>query len=220
MDPIAGNETSCALYVRCLLCGFIGRVRCLLLSGESGVKYHRREEEIRERAARIKLLILDVDGVLTDGGLIWHADSQESKVFHVHDGHGIRLVQRGGIEVALLTGRTSHVVSSRAKDLGIQLVFQGSRNKLTDYEAMLRQRQLDDRDVAYVGDDLVDLPVFRRVGLAVAVADAEPYIHAHCHLTTERGGGKGAVRELCDYLLQVQDKWEEVTARYLGDSGG
>jgi 3-deoxy-D-manno-octulosonate 8-phosphate phosphatase (KDO 8-P phosphatase) len=184
------------------------------------LKYHRSEAEIKERAARVKLLILDVDGVLTDGGLIWNADGQESKAFHVHDGHGIRLVQRSGIEVALLTGRSSQVVSLRAKDLGIKLVVQGSRNKLTDYEEMLKQRQLDDRDVAYVGDDLVDVPVFRRVGLAVAVAEAAAYVHAQCHLSTENGGGKGAVREVCDLLLQTQGKWEEVTTPYLGDTTG
>jgi 3-deoxy-D-manno-octulosonate 8-phosphate phosphatase (KDO 8-P phosphatase) len=182
------------------------------------VKYHESEEEIRERAIRIKLLILDVDGVLTDGGLIWHADGKESKIFHVHDGHGIRLVQRAGIEVALLTGRSSQVVAHRAKDLGIKLVAQGSRNKLTDYEEMLRQRQLDDLDVAYVGDDLVDIPVFKRVGLAVAVAGSATYVNSHCHVTTQNQGGQGAVREICDFLLQAQGKWEEVTTPYMGDS--
>jgi 3-deoxy-D-manno-octulosonate 8-phosphate phosphatase (KDO 8-P phosphatase) len=178
------------------------------------LKYHKSEEEVRERAARIRLLILDVDGVLTDGGLILHADGQESKVFHVHDGHGIRLLLRGGIEVALLTGRRSQVVVDRAKDLGISLVVQGSRNKLGDYEKMLHQRRLDDQDVAYVADDLVDVPVLRRVGLAVAVADASTHIRDYCHVSTIRQGGKGAVREVCDFLLQTQGKWEEVTAPY------
>jgi 3-deoxy-D-manno-octulosonate 8-phosphate phosphatase (KDO 8-P phosphatase) len=120
------------------------------------VKYRRSEAEVKERAARIRLLILDVDGVLTDGSLILHADGQESKVFHVHDGHGIRLLLRAGIEVALLTGRSSQVVADRAKDLGIESVVQGSRNKLSDYEKIVQQRRLDDRDVAYVADDLVD----------------------------------------------------------------
>ena len=178
------------------------------------MKYHKSEEEVRERAARIRLLILDVDGVLTDGGLILHADGQESKVFHVHDGHGIRLLLRGGIEVALLTGRRSQVVVDRAKDLGIKLVVQGSRNKLGDYEKMLQQRRLDDQDVAYVADDLVDVPVLRRAGLAVAVADASTHIRDYCHASTIRQGGKGAVREVCDFLLQTQGKWEEVTAPY------
>ena len=184
------------------------------------MNYHKSEEEVRARAARIRLLILDVDGVLTDGGLVLHADGQESKVFHVHDGHGIPLLLRGGIEVALLTGRSSQVVSDRAKDLGIKLVVQGSRNKLTDYEKMLQHRRLNDQDVAYVADDLVDVPVLRRAGLAVAVADASVHIRDYCHASTIRKGGKGAVREVCDFLLQAQGKWEEVTAPYFDDAIG
>ena len=184
------------------------------------MKFQRSEGQVRERAAQVKLLILDVDGVLTDGGLIWHADNQESKVFHVHDGHGIRLVQRAGIEVGLLTGRSSQVVAHRAEDLGIKLIVQGSRDKLSDYKVMLRQRQLDDLDVAYVGDDLVDVPVFKRVGLAVAVADAPAYVNSHCHIITQNPGGRGAVREICDFLLVTQGKWEEVTAPYLTDATG
>lgn len=184
------------------------------------MKYRRSEAEIKERAARIRLLILDVDGVLTDGSLILHADGQESKVFHVHDGHGIRLLLRAGIEVALLTGRSSQVVADRAKDLGIESVVQGSRNKLSDYEKMVQQRRLDDRDVAYVADDLVDIPVLRRAGLAVAVADASAHIRAYCHACTISKGGKGAVREVCDFLLQTQGKWEAVTASYFDDSSG
>lgn len=182
------------------------------------VKYHKSEAEITERAARIKLLVLDVDGVLTDGGLIWRADGQESKVFHVHDGHGIRLVQRAGIEVALLTGRSSQVVTLRAKDLGIELVVQGSRDKLSDYEEILQQRQFEDQDVAYVGDDLVDIPVLKRVGLAVAVASATPLVHVCCHASTQKAGGRGAVREVCDLLLVAQDKWEKIIGPYLGDA--
>jgi len=178
------------------------------------VQFLRGEEEVRERAARIRLLVLDVDGVLTDGGLIWHADGQESKVFHVDDGHGIRLLQRAGIEVALLTGRRSQVVDHRARDLGITLVVQGSRNKLADYEEILRLRELDNQSVAYVGDDLVDIPVFRRVGLALAVADGASHIRPYCHASTLRKGGRGAVREVCEFLLQVQRKWEEMTAVY------
>ena len=172
------------------------------------------EEEVRERAARIKLLVLDVDGVLTDGGLVWHVDGQESKVFHVHDGHGIRLLQRAGIEVALLTGRRLQVVDHRARDLGIKLVVQGSRNKLADYEEILKLRELDDQSVAYVGDDLVDVPLLRRVGLAIMVADGAPHIRPYCHGSTVGKGGRGAVREVCEFLLQAQGKWEEITAVY------
>ena len=180
------------------------------------MKYHKSEEEIRKRAVKIKLLILDVDGVLTDGTLIWHDDGREGKAFHVHDGHGIRLMQRAGIEVALLTGRESKVVDRRAKDLGIDLVVQGSRNKVTDYEKILKKRQLKDLEVAYVGDDIVDVPVLKRVGLAVAVANATAHVHSYCHATTKREGGKGAVREICDFLLRAKGRWNEVTLPYLG----
>jgi 3-deoxy-D-manno-octulosonate 8-phosphate phosphatase (KDO 8-P phosphatase) len=183
------------------------------------VKYHKSEEEVRNRAVQIKLLLLDVDGVLTDGTLIWHSDGRESKVFHVHDGHGIRLLQRAGVEVAFLTGRSSEVVAHRAKDLGIELVVQGSRNKLADYEQILAKRRVEDREVAYVGDDIVDVPVFKRVGLAVAVADATAPVHSYCHVATKSEGGKGAVREVCDFLLQAKGRWEEVTAPYLGLGG-
>jgi 3-deoxy-D-manno-octulosonate 8-phosphate phosphatase (KDO 8-P phosphatase) len=160
-------------------------------------------------------MILDVDGVLTDGTLVFHDDGGDSKVFHVHDGHGIRLVQRGGIEVVLLSGRSSPVVDYRAKDLGIGLAIQGSKNKLAAYEEILRKRGLDDGEVAYVGDDLVDVPVMRRVGMAVAVADARPPVLSRCHLITQAVGGRGAVREVCDFLLETQGKWEAVTAPYL-----
>ncbi|MFP3869324.1 MAG: KdsC family phosphatase [Syntrophobacteria bacterium] len=176
--------------------------------------------ELREQASRIKLLILDVDGVLTDGGLVFHDNGRESKVFHVHDGQGIRLLQRAGIEVALLSGRSSQVVAHRAGELGIELVVQGSKNKLAAYEDILKQRRLDDRDVAYMGDDLVDVPVLKRVGLAVSVADAAGAVHSYCHVSTEKCGGHGAVREVCDFLLQAQGRWEEVTALYLGETTG
>jgi 3-deoxy-D-manno-octulosonate 8-phosphate phosphatase (KDO 8-P phosphatase) len=184
------------------------------VSGDPEVEFLRSEEEVRGRAARIKLLVLDVDGVLTDGTLVWHANGQESKVFHVHDGHGIRLLQRAGIEAAFLTGRRSQVVDDRARDLGIKLVVQGSRNKLADYEHILQLRELGDQSVAYVGDDLVDVPVFRRVGLAVTVADGASHILPYCHASTLNKGGRGAVREVCEFLLQVQGKWEEITAVY------
>ena len=182
------------------------------------MKFRGSETEVKERAAGVKLLILDVDGVLTNGSLIWQANGQESKVFHVHDGHGIRLLQRAGVEVALLTGRSSRAVTERANDLGIELVAQKSRDKLADYQKMLKKRNLDDRNVGYVGDDLVDVPVLRRVGLAVTVADAAPQVHTYCHATTRNKGGDGAVREVCEFLLQAQGKWEEVTSPYLGET--
>ena len=182
------------------------------------MKFQSSEKEVRDRAAQIKMLILDVDGVLTDGRLIMYDDGRESKEFHVHDGHGIRLIQRAGIEVGLLTGRISEVVKHRAKDLGIQQVIQGSRNKLAAYEGILKQRQFDDGDMAYVGDDLVDVPVLKRVGLAVGVNNAAAPVHAYCHATTQLSGGRGAVREVCEFILQAQGKWKEVTAPYFAET--
>ena len=182
------------------------------------MRYYRSEADIRERAIRIKLLILDVDGVLTDGGIIVTPEGEESKVFNVRDGLGIRLLQQAGIEVALLTGRSSRAVACRAAELGIEMVAQGSLNKMDAYEEMLRKRKLRDPEVAYVGDDLVDIPVLRRVGLAVAAASATPAVHSCCHASTRNSGGQGAVREVCELLIQAQGRWEEVVAPYLGVS--
>ena len=179
------------------------------------MRYRTSETDVRERAARVKLLLLDVDGVLTDGSLIIHHDGEESKIFHAHDGLAIRLLQKAGIEVGLISGRKSAAVARRAADLEIELLAQGSLDKKTVYEEMLRRRQLSDLEVAYVGDDLVDIPVLERVGLAVAVANATPIVQSRCHLITSIGGGRGAVREVSELLLQAQGRWEEVIASYI-----
>jgi 3-deoxy-D-manno-octulosonate 8-phosphate phosphatase (KDO 8-P phosphatase) len=184
------------------------------------VRYHGNQDEIRKQAAGVRLLILDVDGVLTDGGLVFYGDGSEAKVFHVRDGYGIRLVQRAGIEVAILSGRSSEVVTHRAGELGIRLVVQGSKDKRADYEQMLEQRHLADTEVAYVGDDLMDIPVLRRVGLAVAVSDAVEPVHSCAHVTTMNRGGHGAVREVCDLLLQARAGREEVVAPHPGETTG
>lgn len=170
--------------------------------------------DLLNRLKAIKLLLLDVDGVLTDGGLIYHDDGVESKLFDVKDGHGIKLIQRAGVEVGFLTGRYSKAVLNRAHDLGIELVQQGVRNKEEIYKEILQQRKLMDKEVAYMGDDLVDIPVLRRVGLAVAVPDACHDVFAFVHYTTRNPGGKGACREICELILKAQDKWASVTDRY------
>lgn len=170
-----------------------------------------------ERARRVRLLLLDVDGVLTDGGLTIHADGSESKTFHVRDGHGIKLLQRAGIEVGILSGRRSASTDRRAAELGITLVRQGVEDKVAALEAILAARGLTPDEVAYLGDDLVDLPVLRRVGLPMTVADAVDELAPFVQYVTRAAGGRGAVREAAEALLKGQGRWGDVLARYLGD---
>jgi 3-deoxy-D-manno-octulosonate 8-phosphate phosphatase (KDO 8-P phosphatase) len=180
------------------------------------MRYRGSPEEVKERAARIRILLLDVDGVLTDGGILLHPDGEESKVFNVRDGLGIRLLQRAGVEVGFISGRNSRVVARRAEDLGIELVVQGTLYKLPTYEEIVAKRGLTDMDVAYVGDDIVDVPILKRVGLAIATAGAVPAVVSSCHVITDRDGGRGAVREVCELILQAQGRWEEVAGPFLG----
>ena len=168
----------------------------------------------REQLKPIKLLILDVDGVLTDGKILYSDSGEEIKAFDVKDGHGIKLLLRSGMEVALVTGRESQVVLHRAKDLGIEQVYQKVMNKIEVYESILKEKKLNDRNVAFMGDDLVDIPVLRRVGFSATVWDAMPDVKEVVDYTTSRRGGEGAVREICELLLKAQNKWEEVTDRY------
>ena len=162
----------------------------------------------------IKILILDVDGVLTDGRVIYTDSGEEIKRFDVHDGHGLKLLMRAGIEVMLLTGRESKVVLHRARDLGINHVYQKALNKMEVYKTILSERSLEDKDIGYVGDDLVDLPVLRKVGFAAAVPDAVPEVKEIVDYITIKKGGEGAVREICELLLKAQNKWETITEKY------
>lgn len=170
--------------------------------------------KIRRKAQRIKLLLLDVDGVLSDGRIVVDNEGEEMKYFDARDGHGIRLLARAGIEVGLLTGRSSRVVSHRARDLGIRMVYQKVFNKVDVYQKIKRRKHLTDREVAYVGDDIVDLPVLRRVGLSIAVRDAWEGLKYKVDYVTEQKGGRGAVREVVEMLLHAQGKWGEVTKSY------
>ena len=167
-----------------------------------------------ERIRKIRLLLLDVDGVMTDGRIIFDSNGTESKFFNVKDGHGIKMVQRAGIEVGIISGRGSVVVSNRAAELGISLVYQKALDKLTPYREILERTELSDDQVAFMGDDVIDIPVLRRVGFAAAPADAVDDVFPHVHFTTRNRGGWGAVREVCDLLLRGQGKWDEITARY------
>ena len=170
--------------------------------------------KIRRKAQRIKLLLLDVDGVLSDGRIVVDNEGEEMKYFDARDGHGIRLLARAGIEVGLLTGRYSRVVSHRARDLGIRMVYQKVFNKVDVYQKIKRRKRLTDQEVAYVGDDIVDLPVLRRVGLSIAVRDAWEGLKNKVDYVTERKGGRGAVREVVEMLLHAQGKGGEVTKSY------
>lgn len=169
---------------------------------------------MQERLAAIKLLLMDVDGVLTDGRIIMDANGVESKFFNVKDGHGIKMLQRSGVEVGIISGRESQVVKNRAAELGISRVYLKATDKLLPYREILALTGLEDHQVAYIGDDIIDIPILRRVGFAVAPADAVAELFSHVHYVTKNGGGWGAVREVCDLLLKSQQTWDTVTARY------
>ncbi|MEF8793016.1 KdsC family phosphatase [Thiohalorhabdus sp.] len=172
-------------------------------------------EALRARLARIRLLILDVDGVLTAGGIFMDFEGREYKRFNVRDGHGIKLLQRHGIGVAIITGRRSAVVERRAQELGIAPVVQGIQRKGEALDELLATAKAAPEEAAMVGDDIVDLPVMTRTGLALTVADAHPALLERAHWTTAHAGGHGAVREIADRLLQTQGYWDDLLADYL-----
>ncbi|HJV36782.1 HAD-IIIA family hydrolase [Geomonas sp.] len=169
---------------------------------------------MEERLKKIKLLILDVDGVLTDGRIIFDSNGVESKFFNVKDGHGIKMLQRSGIEVAIISGRESMVVTNRAMELGIHHVYQKSLDKLGPFRKVLDATGLHEDEVAYMGDDVIDIPVMRRVGFAAAPADAIAEVLPFAHFVAKNNGGWGAVREVCDLLLKAQGSWDSATSRY------
>lgn len=167
-----------------------------------------------ERAQKIRLLMMDVDGVLTDGR-IWHDHlGHEFKSFDVKDGHGIVMAHRAHLQTALISGRESESLVRRAKELGIEIVFQKIWNKLEVYERILTDTKLTHEEVAYIGDDVIDIPLLRQVGLAVAVADAVEEVKAVAHVITQRAGGQGAVREVIELILRAQGHWATLMERY------
>ncbi|MEJ2309236.1 MAG: 3-deoxy-manno-octulosonate-8-phosphatase KdsC [Gammaproteobacteria bacterium] len=172
-------------------------------------------QDLDVKARQIRLVIFDVDGVLTDGSLFLGDDGQEYKAFHSKDGHGMVMLQESGVQIAIITGRTSEVVRIRMQSLGIEHVFQGKRDKRPAYDDLRRVTGLSDEQIAYVGDDVVDLPVMSRVGLAIAVGDAHPMVKQHAHWTTPSGGGRGAAREVCEMLMQAQGSLQEKLDGYL-----
>jgi 3-deoxy-D-manno-octulosonate 8-phosphate phosphatase (KDO 8-P phosphatase) len=162
----------------------------------------------------IRLLLLDVDGVMTDGGIIYDGNGLETKTFNVKDGHGIKMLQRYGIEVGIITGRTSLVVDIRARELGIDLVYQGALKKLESYDDIKEKTGFADSQIGYVGDDVIDVPVMRRVIFAAAPADGMLEARNVAHYVTTCAGGRGAVREVCDLILKGRGLWDEIAARY------
>jgi 3-deoxy-D-manno-octulosonate 8-phosphate phosphatase (KDO 8-P phosphatase) len=172
-------------------------------------------KDIQEKAAQIKLLIFDVDGVLTDGSLFLGDDGQEYKAFHSQDGHGIKMLQKHGVRCAVITGRTSRVVEHRMRNLGIDLIYQGQENKLEGFNDLLGRVGLTPEQVAYMGDDVVDLPVMCKVGLAIAVRNAHPWVVRHAHWQTPRAGGQGAARDACEMLMEAQGVLQRELESYL-----
>jgi 3-deoxy-D-manno-octulosonate 8-phosphate phosphatase (KDO 8-P phosphatase) len=162
----------------------------------------------------IKWVGFDVDGVMTDGGIIINDAGQEWKRFHSRDGHGLKMLIRAGLKVAIITGRTSQVVTARARDLGIEEVHQGVLDKLVAYEASLARWNLSPAETAFAGDDVVDLPILARCGLAMTPADACPEALAQAHLVVQANGGQGAVREMVEFILKGQGLWDDLVARY------
>jgi 3-deoxy-D-manno-octulosonate 8-phosphate phosphatase (KDO 8-P phosphatase) len=170
---------------------------------------------LRERAARIRLLVLDVDGVLTDGRLYFDAAGNEFKAFCTRDGLGIKALQRFGTQIAIITGRDSPLVEQRASQLQIDYVYQGSDDKLAAYMDLLEKSGVEEQQVCYAGDDWIDLPVLQRVGLAVTVPDADREVKERVHWVTENAGGAGAVREICDLILGAQGYRETLLQEFL-----
>lgn len=173
--------------------------------------------ELKHRILPLRMMIFDVDGVLTDGRVIYTDDGAEIKEFDAQDGHGIKLLQRAGIEVALISGRACRAVEHRALGLGITRVYQGSKVKIESYEQLLADTGFKEHETGFMGDDLIDIPVMRLAGFAVAVPNGAPHIFPYAHYITRASGGRGAAREVCEMILQVQGLWESVMERYLAD---
>jgi 3-deoxy-D-manno-octulosonate 8-phosphate phosphatase (KDO 8-P phosphatase) len=173
------------------------------------------KSEVQERAARIKLLLMDCDGVLTDGRIWLFDDGEEQKGFHTRDGLGIDLLHRAGLRSGIISGRTSSAVETRARTLGMSFVIQGHENKVQAFADVLAQAGVTNAEVAYIGDDLNDIPLLIQSGLGVAVADAAPEAREHAHYVTEALGGYGAVREVIELILKSQHRWDDLIKSFI-----
>ena len=172
-------------------------------------------QEIIEKVKKLKLLILDVDGVLTDGRLFFDNNGEEYKCFHARDGHGIKLLRQTGVEVAVISGRKSNSVALRMKSLGVEHVYQGHEDKIAALAEIMQKTSLKPEQVAHIGDDLLDLPVMTRVGLSIAVNDANDAVKGYADWCTNTVGGQGAVREVCDFIMQTQGTFDNILAHYM-----
>jgi len=172
-------------------------------------------QDVLDKAKQIKLVIFDVDGVLTDGSLFIGDDGQEYKAFNSKDGFGMKLLQASGVEVAIITARSSQVVEHRMKSLDIKHVYQGQLDKLSAYKELLDKLKLTSDQVAYVGDDVVDLPVMKQVGLAIAVQDAHALAKQHSHWQTPHNGGRGAARDVCELIMEAQATLQQQLGKFM-----
>ena len=171
-------------------------------------------EQIAERARRVRLLILDIDGVMTDGRIVYSVYGDELRFFDVQDGLGITLMNRAGLRSIIITAKKSRIVKARARDLKVAKTYHGYLDKLKALAKALRKFRVTPEEVCFIGDDLIDLPVLKRVGFAVSVPNAVDAVKAQAHYITSRTGGRGAVREVCDLILKAQGKWDLATAAY------
>lgn len=172
-------------------------------------------QDILDKAKAIKLVIFDVDGVLTDGSLFLGDGGEEYKAFNSRDGHGMKMLQSTGIKIGIITGRTSEVVEHRMRSLGIEHVYQGKLDKLPAFEELCQQTGLGPEQIAYVGDDVVDLPILVRVGLAIGVQDAHPLVKQHSHWLSPSNGGRGAARDVCELILHAQGHLDDMLNQYI-----
>jgi 3-deoxy-D-manno-octulosonate 8-phosphate phosphatase (KDO 8-P phosphatase) len=173
------------------------------------------KKELIEKATKIKLAVFDVDGVLTDGKLILGESGNEYKSFHVCDGHGLVMLLESGCNIAVITARSSKIVAERMSSLGIEYVYQGEKDKGARLMQLIEELGLEREQVAYVGDDVIDLPAMIKVGLPIAVADARPEVKQHADWVTEDRGGQGAVREVCELIMKAQGKFDDRIKTYL-----
>ncbi len=172
-------------------------------------------QDVYQKAQHIRLAIFDVDGVMTDGSLYFTDSGEELKAFNVRDGHGMKMLQESGVRLAIITSRTSRCVELRAGNLGIDLLYQGVPDKLAAFQVVLAQLGLDAAATAYMGDDVIDLPVMRRCGLALTVPEAPAAVKSHAHYVSQSHGGRGAVREACELIMHAQGTLEARIAPYL-----
>ena len=171
--------------------------------------------ELLSRFKNIKMLVLDVDGVMTDGGLTIGDDGQEYKTFHAHDGLGMKLLKATGVELAIITGRTSNVVKKRAESTGVSHFYQGAEDKLEAFNDLVSKSGLQANQCAFMGDDVVDLPPMLKCGLALAVPDSPALVLKYAHFVTSKAGGRGAVREVCELIMQAQGSFDVQMERFL-----